>query len=152
MVVVISNSGAVARPGEAVQFVNAHGGFTVGITSDPESVVGKQVQRILKLDIPAFESSPCLHYAKELNRPLMIVTDGGKETLGTDGIYIRVPGTESQTTMPLTQFVPTALLAGYLAEFMGESYGRGAEGPWAFAKDGSGVRNSEIVVRRNVLK
>lgn len=287
MVVVISNSGAVARLGEAVQFVNAHDGFTVGITSNPDSVVGKNVRRILKLDIPPFESSPgvrsylvsvlslylmavrigevrgnytmdqaeeyrrdclnqadalermlpdmdasvrkiaetwkdfacfdfvgggfdyaaafyghakileatgryamrinteewlhlnffarnysgigtvmianttnpglsrmkeCLHYAEKLKRPLLIITDGDKEALGAEGTYIQVPSTQSQITMPLTQFVPTALLAGYLAEFIGETYGRGAEGPWEFAKDGSGVQNSEIVVRKNVLK
>ncbi len=287
LVIAVSNSGGVARISEAVQFVNSCGGFTLGITGRPESPLGQNAKRVMKLDIPSFESSPgvrsylvsvmallllairigevrgcytmdtamgyrydflnqadalekmlpemdaqtrelakqwkdcsCFDFvgggfdyataffgwakileatgrptmqinteewlhlnffardyanigtvivanttnpaasrqnevirlAAQLGRPLMIITDGGKEDFGVDAIYVRVPHTETHITMPLTQYVPCALLAGYLAEELGEEYGRACAGPWEFAAGGAGVQKSEIVIRKGVLK
>ncbi len=47
--------------------------------------------------------------------------------------------------MPLTQFAPLALLAGYLAQMRGEEYGRGCKTPWDFAEGGRAVRESEAI-------
>ena len=286
LVIAVSNSGGVARMSEAVQFVNAHGGFTLAVTGKPESPLGQHASRILKLDIPPFESAPgvrsylvsvmallllairmgevrssytmdtamgyrldflnqadaleallpemdastrtlakawkdfsCFDFvgggfdyaaafygwakileatgrpamqinteewlhlnffardyahtgtvivanttnpcasrqkevirlAVELTRALMVITDGTREDFGADAVYVRVPHTKTHITMPLTQFVPCALLAGYLSEELGEEYGRACKGPWAFAADGAGVQKSEIIVRKDVL-
>jgi fructoselysine-6-P-deglycase FrlB-like protein len=281
LVVAVSNSGAVARIAEAVQRVNGRGAFTLGVTSDPESPLGKNAQRLLKLDIPAFESSPGVRtylvsvlsllllairmgevrgnytmdvamairrdvsdqaerlgealpemdrhmlalarrwkdfrafdfvgagfdyaaawygHAKileatgrfaahvntedwmhlnafmrdvdaigtilvanttnpcrsrnrevasgmaKLGRPMLIVTDGGKADFGIDCDYVRVPRTKYPITMPLTQFAPLGLLAGYVQRLIGEEDGRGCRGPWSFCAGGAGIRNSEIVI------
>lgn len=58
LVVAISNSGMVARMGEAIDKVRKHGAFVLGITGNAESVIGQKSDRILKLDIPKFESAP----------------------------------------------------------------------------------------------
>jgi glucosamine--fructose-6-phosphate aminotransferase (isomerizing) len=58
IVFAISNSGAVSRVAEAVRFVNEHGGFTVGITSNPDSPLGTSRKRLLQLQISPFESAP----------------------------------------------------------------------------------------------
>ena len=58
LVIAVSNSGGVARMSEAVQYVNAHGGFTLAVTGKPESPLGSHASRIMKLDIPPFESAP----------------------------------------------------------------------------------------------
>lgn len=287
LVIALSNSGAVARVGEAVQFVNLHGGFTLGVTGNEGSYLGREASRMLKLDIPPFESAPgvrsylvsvlallllairmgevrgkytmdraaayradllsqadaleamlpamdetvwaaaqewkdfeafdfvgagfdyaaafyghakileatgctamrinteewlhlnffcrkvkaigtvmvgnttnpafsrvkeALRYAAELGRPLLMITDGTEEDFGVPAHYARVPKTKEQITMPLTQFVPAALLAGYLCALKGEEYGRGCKNEWAFAKDGEGVRGGTIHVRNALLK
>lgn len=58
LVIAVSNSGSVARVGEAVQRASAHGAFTLGVTGKEESLLGKSANRILKMDIPKFESAP----------------------------------------------------------------------------------------------
>lgn len=58
LVIAISNSGSVARIGEAAKFVVKHGGFVLGITGNEGSLLGKSSSRILKLNIPPFESAP----------------------------------------------------------------------------------------------
>lgn len=94
-----------------------------------------------------------IRYAGIMGRPTMVVTDGTADCFdNADAVYVRVPAVGSQISMPLTQFVPAALLAGYLAEELEETYGRGCEGAWSFAKDGAGVRESEMMIRRDVLK
>lgn len=106
--------------------------------------------------ITANTTNPAISRAKEvvryagiMGRPTMVVTDGAANDFDNgSAVYVRVPATESQLGMPLTQFVPMALLAGYLAEELEETYGRGCEGPWSFAQNGAGVRESEIVIRK----
>lgn len=58
LIIAVSNSGAVARIGEAIRRANKYGAFTLGITGKEESVLGKEAKRIIKLDIPRFESAP----------------------------------------------------------------------------------------------
>lgn len=281
LVIAVSNSGGVARVGEAVQRVRKHGGFVLGVTGNPDSVLGLNSDRILNLAIPAFESAPgtrsylvsvlslllmairigevrgcytmdqamdyredmlrqadgleqllpkldesCrklaqewqgleaydfvgagfdyaaawfgmakvyeamgkyamsvnseewLHlnffmrnadrigtvvvanttnpafsrnkeligYAKQLERPLAVITDGGKEQYGVDAVYLQVPRTSYPISMPLTQFAPICLLAGYIGEMIGEEDGRGCKGKWSFSQGGACVKNSEIVI------
>jgi len=287
LVFAISNSGGVARVAEAAQFVTAHGGFVVGVTSNPDSALGKSASRVLRLEIPPFEPAPgvrtyaasvlslllcavrigevrgmytmdyandvradvlrqadalesmlgemgeaaqrlallwenkpafdfigcgfdyaaafyghakileatgrhsaCtdaeewLHLnffardiggtstvfvanttnpaisrvreaiacAEKLNRPMLIVTDGEREEFPQSAEIVRVPHTKHPFPMPLTQFVPLALLAGCLSSRIGEEYGRGCKGPWSFAEGGAGVRDSEIHVRKTLLE
>lgn len=287
LVIAVSNSGAVARLDEAIQFVNEHGGFTLGITGNAESPVGKNSRKMVKLDIPPFESAPgvrsymvsvmallllgirlgevrgkytmdtanayrhdflnqadqldvllpemdqvakaaarewkdhvcfdftgggfdyatalygcakileatgrpamqinleewlhlnffardyakigtviianstnpalsrqeeVIRYAMQMKRPLLVISDTQPDELSANSYFAKVPKTETQITMPLTQFVPCALLAGYLAELMDETYGRGCQGPWSFAQEGNAVRNSKLKIRKSVLK
>lgn len=58
LVIAVSNSGQVARMGEAIERVRKHGAFTLAVTGREDSVVGQNAERILKLDIPKFESAP----------------------------------------------------------------------------------------------
>lgn len=58
LVIFISNSGQVARLAEGAKFMKAAGAMTTAITGDPGSPLGRHVDRILKLDIPTFVSSP----------------------------------------------------------------------------------------------
>lgn len=87
-------------------------------------------------------------YAKKAGRPIAVITDGGKTDFGEEeAVYIQVPSPKYPLNMPLTQFVPFCLIAGYLSAMIGESYGRGCEGNWSFCKDGSCVKNNEIIVK-----
>lgn len=281
LVIAISNSGSVARVGEAVQRARKNGAFVLGVTGNKESLLAKSSDKILKLDIPSFESAPgvrsymvstlallllsirigevrgkytmdqamdyrydignqadelakflpemddkiekiaeewkdfsaydfigggfdyaaawfgqakileatgkfamhinseewfhlnffsrkaieigtvivanttnpadsrnkeLVHYANKLGRPIMVITDGGKRDFGEEVDYIKVPKTKYPITMPLTQFVPTCILAGYISEMIGEEYGRGCKGKWSFADGGACVKNSKIIV------
>jgi glucosamine--fructose-6-phosphate aminotransferase (isomerizing) len=58
LVIVVSNSGKVARLEEAVDRVNRYGAFSLGITGDPASPVGSKSRRIVHMEIPKFESAP----------------------------------------------------------------------------------------------
>lgn len=88
-----------------------------------------------------------LHYANCLHRPIAVVTDGNEMDFnGENAVYIKVPAPKYPISMPLTQFAPMCLFAGFLSESLGESYGRGCEGDWSFCKDGYCVNNSEIIV------
>jgi len=282
LVIAISNSGEVARIGEAIEYVNNHGSFSLGITGNQDSYLGKKASRILKLDIPRFEDAPgvrtymvstmallllairigevlgkytmdqaqeyrgdmltqadvleqllpeidvqitdvadkwkdypvfdfvgagfdhaaalygqckileatgkpamqinseewlhlnffvrnvertgtvivanttnpaisrtkeMVQYAAKLGRPLIIISDAGKDFFGVEACYIRTPKTKTQITMPITQFTPMALLAGYLCELIDEEYGRGCKEQWSFCAGGACVKKSEIIIR-----
>lgn len=58
LVIAVSNSGQVARVGEAVERCRKAGAFTLAVTGHEDSVLGQNAERILKLDIPKFESAP----------------------------------------------------------------------------------------------
>lgn len=92
-------------------------------------------------------SKELVKYANVLHRPLVVVTDGDASDFGgEEAIYIKVPKTEYPISMPLTHFAPLCLIASYISELIGEKYGRGCEGDWAFCEGGAGVINSEIIV------
>ena len=282
LVIAVSNSGQVARVGEAIQRAVAHGAFALGVTGDPNSLLGRSASRVLPLDIPAFESAPgtrsylvsllallllairfgevrgcytmdqamsyrmsllheahaleqCLptldsqmkslaeqwkgleafdfigagpdyaaawfgqakmyeasgsyamcvnteewlhlnffmrsvsqlgtilccsgdspaysralevahHAVEDMKRPCMILTNGDSAFQEIDCTVVRLPLSDWSAGGLLTQFAPLCLLAGYLGEFLQESYGRGCRGPWTFAAGGAGVKNSELIV------
>lgn len=58
LVIAVSNSGTVARVSEAVQRARLHGCYVLGVTGKEESPLGVHSDKILKLDIPDFESAP----------------------------------------------------------------------------------------------
>ena len=58
LVIAVSNSGGIARVGEAIQRAVAHGAFALGVTGKPDSLLGRSASRILPLSIPPFESAP----------------------------------------------------------------------------------------------
>lgn len=282
LVIAVSNSGGVSRVGEAIQAARKHGAFALGITGKRDSLLGQSVDKIMDLDIPAFDAAPgtrsymvsvmsllliairigevkgcytmdeamdirfdmvaqgkelgrllpamteqvyqiatqwkdmeaydfigcgfdyaaawfghakvfealgkyamhinseewlhmnffmrnvdkigtiivanttnpamsrnkeLIQFAHELTRPLMVITDGGKEDFGVDTSYVKVPKTKYQINMPLTQYVPICLLAGYIMDMIGEVDGRGCEGVWRIAEGARCIRQSEIIVR-----
>lgn len=92
-------------------------------------------------------SKELVKYANVLHRPMVVITDGDASDFnGEETTYIKVPKPEYPITMPVTHFAPVCLIAAYIAEIIGEKYGRGCEGDWAFAEGGAGVKNSEIIV------
>lgn len=97
--------------------------------------------------------SPSMSRAKEVaehiarvGRPLMIVTNADRGLFPSSAHVIPVPDGAHGWLAPVTQFVPLALLAGYLAAMLGEEYGRGARDNWAACRDGATTKNSEIVI------
>lgn len=88
-----------------------------------------------------------IKYAREMGRPVAVVTDKTAESLGTGKAdCITVPSPRYPISMLLTQFIPMCLIAGYISSMLGESYGRGCEGPWSFCENGHCVQENEIIV------
>lgn len=87
-----------------------------------------------------------IQFAHDLTRPLIVITDGGKEEFGTDTTYIKVPKTKYEINMPLTQYAPICLLAGYIMDMIGEVDGRGCQGVWHIADGARCIRQSKIEV------
>ena len=58
LVIAVSNSGRVARISEAVQRAKFHDCFVLGITGNLTSPLAQNSDKVLKLDIPPFESAP----------------------------------------------------------------------------------------------
>lgn len=281
LVIAVSNSGSVARVGEAMQRARRHGAFTLGITGKRESLLGRSAERILDLNIPPFVSAPgtrsylvslmslhllairigevrgCYtmdqamdyrkdillqadilekmlpamdqqmlqlagewkkleafdfigcgsdyatawfghakvfeasgHYAmcmnteewlhmnffmknidrigtimvcgsdnpglsraqelagyavNDMKRPTLIVTDD-PTAFHTQAIVCPTPKSRYAVSGALTRFVPLCLLTGYIGEMLGEVDGRGCIGPWRFAQDGAGLKNSKLII------
>lgn len=83
--------------------------------------------------------------SKELMRPLLVVTDD--ESSISEGIrHVLTPKSDYLHSGMLSQFVPIALLAGYIGEMIGEEDGRGCRDNWSFAENGAAVKNSEIAI------
>ena len=57
-----------------------------------------------------------------------------------------IPKTEYDFSSALTNFVPLALLAGFVSAMIGETYGRGCKDRWAFAEHGAGITQSAIIL------
>ena len=87
-----------------------------------------------------------MSYMKELGRPMIVISDKGKEFWGVDCEYVLVPESSYEFAMPLTHFVPFSLIFGYMMNMLGEKSGRGVEGPWSFSKGAACVRISEKVI------
>ena len=87
------------------------------------------------------------HAAADMGRPTLLVTsDGaGMQVCGAD--VVEVPTGSHWFIETLGQFVPSALLTGYLGAILGEAGGRGCKGPWSFARGGAGIKNSRIIVK-----
>lgn len=86
-----------------------------------------------------------VRHMAQMGRPVLVVTNGGYEDFAVENItYVKVPACIHPILMPLTQFVPLALLAAHLQNEIGEVDGRGCQGPWKFAQGGAGVKQSEI--------
>lgn len=58
LVIAVSNSGTVARVGEAIERAVKAGAFALGVTGNRESLLGKSASRVLDLNIPKFEGGP----------------------------------------------------------------------------------------------
>lgn len=282
LVIAVSNSGGIARVGEAIQRATKHGAFTLGVTGNPDSLLGKSVSRILPLSVPPFESapgtrsylvallallllairigevrgrytmdlamdyrydllrqadaleeslpamdaqmkqlaetwcnleafdfigagpdyasawfgqakiyeacgkyamcinteewlhmnffmrqvdqigtilvchgeSPALSRAKELahhavcdmDRPFLLISTKEMDLQNAACPTVCTPETAYSQSSILTQYAPICLLAGYMGEFLHEEDGRGCQGPWSFAANGKGIKESEIIV------
>ncbi|KMY50970.1 SIS domain-containing protein [Peribacillus loiseleuriae] len=278
----VSHSGTVARVGESVERANKYGAYTIGITSNKDSYLGKTAKKTLDLDIPKFESSPgvrsylvsvlsllliairigevrgkytmdvamdyrkdiltqadlleesltsmdsktlalalewsemeafdfvgsgfdyatawyghakifeavgkyamhinteewlhlnffmrnfskigtvmianstnpslsraieTINYSLELGRPTLVISDLKEKAFAEGCTVIGTPISKYPISIPLTQFVPLALLSGYIANMIGEEDGRGCKDNWSFAQHGNAVKNSEIIVK-----
>ncbi|MFD0714519.1 SIS domain-containing protein [Paenibacillus sp. GCM10027626] len=86
------------------------------------------------------------HAADDLGRPLLVVSDAARSDFPEKCVVVATPKTSYPVTIPLTQFVPAALLSGYIATIIGEDDGRGTKDNWSFARDGYAVKNSEIII------
>lgn len=57
LVIAVSNSGQIARIGEAVQRAHKFGAKVLGVTANEQSLLGKNSDYIMKISIPTFESA-----------------------------------------------------------------------------------------------
>jgi glucosamine--fructose-6-phosphate aminotransferase (isomerizing) len=84
-------------------------------------------------------------HMRSLGRPLLIVSDRRwDDTAGLE--FAITPASLFANSVSLVQCAPINLLVGYIMTFLEERPGRDCTGPWAFAKDGAGVRESEIIL------
>jgi glucosamine--fructose-6-phosphate aminotransferase (isomerizing) len=87
-------------------------------------------------------------YMRSLGRPLLIISDQPWHDFDTGGLeFVITPASAFADSFPVFQCTPINLLAGFVMTLLGETPGRGCAGPWAFAKDGAGVRESKIVLQ-----
>ena len=87
-----------------------------------------------------------IHFAKELGRPMLVVTDGTEEDFGVKTVYAKVPHTKYRMNLALTEYVPVNLLCAYLMDLLGEEDGRGCKGVWKIADGAKCIRESETVI------
>lgn len=282
LVIAVSNSGGVARVGEAIQRAVKAGAFALGVTGNRESLLGQSVTRVLDLNVPSFESAPgirsylvsvitllllairigevrgrytmdqaneyrkdilrqadaleqmlpamdaqieeiaqvwkdydafdyagagndyaaawfghaktfeacgkyamCInveewlhlnffmrnvdrigtvvvcsgrnraivrakemiaHAARDMGRPTVVVTDAPESFEGLGATVVAVPQTDYDYSGALTNYVPAALLMGYINVLIGETYSRGCKDNWAFADHGNGIKISQMVL------
>lgn len=58
LVIAVSNSGNVSRVGEAVMRARDAGSYVLAVTGNMDSLLAKNSDKILKLDIPSFDPAP----------------------------------------------------------------------------------------------
>lgn len=79
LVIAVSNSGGVARVGEAVQRCAGRGALTLAVTGNADSLLGQSAARRLELSIPPFESAPgCRSYQVSLLALLLLAIRFGE--------------------------------------------------------------------------
>lgn len=66
----------------------------------------------------------------EMEVDFYVITDSSELLLPKGAKRILVPGCREDFMWPLLNYLPISLLAGYLCELKGESYGRGARDNW----------------------
>lgn len=86
------------------------------------------------------------HASLDMGRPTMVITDSPASFADFGTEVVPVPRTAFDHSGALTNFVPCALVTGYISAMIGETYSRGCQGPWAFAAHGNGVNQSRIVL------
>lgn len=86
------------------------------------------------------------HASVDMGRPTMVVTDDPKAFAGLGADLIAVPKSDFDQSGALTNYVPNALLMGYIAAMIGEVYSRGCKDNWAFADHGNGINISQMVL------
>lgn len=87
-----------------------------------------------------------IYYAlEELERDIIIISDLENLEISRDNLVL-LPKTEIPELSIFVNFIPNALLAGYISKLNDDKYSRGIEGKWSFAKDGAAVVNSEIII------
>lgn len=86
-----------------------------------------------------------LEYVQMNARPLLVITDDEEIQLKKGTVFI-YPEVDHPSFAALYQMLPLSFLAAYLSSFAGETYGRGLEGNWAFARGASAIKESVIEV------
>lgn len=100
---------------------------------------------ISKNDLGYSRTVESLNYAIKLERPTVLITDD--KTLSKKyPLSILIDSSNFDEIPYLFQSVPIALIVSYVMKMIGERPGRGVEGLWDFAKNGNGVKNSEIII------
>ncbi len=97
--------------------------------------------------------SPAISRAKEmlgyavndLKRPTLLVSN--ENVFDVPNVnWVQVPQGDYEPSMLLTQFVPLALLTGYMGHIIGEVDGRGCQDNWSFAQNGAAVQQSQLII------
>lgn len=86
-----------------------------------------------------------IEYSHKLERPTLIISDD-EEICKKYPLTILIDSSKVDELPYLFQFVPIALLTGYVMVHLCEEAGRGVKGLWSFASGGKGVKESEIVI------
>ncbi len=86
------------------------------------------------------------HASVDMGRPTMVVTDNPEAFAGLGADIATVPKSAFDQSAALTNYVPNALLMGYIAAMIGEVYSRGCKDNWAFADHGNGIKISQMVL------
>lgn len=86
------------------------------------------------------------HAFQDMGRPTAIITDSPASFSEIGAEVLQVPKSEFDHSGSLTNYVPCALLMGYISAMIGETYSRGCKDHWAFAAHGNGINRSQLVL------
>ena len=86
------------------------------------------------------------HAFQDMGRPTAIITDSPTSFSEIGAKVLQVPKSEFDHSGSLTNYVPCALLMGYISAMIGETYSRGCKDHWAFAAHGNGINRSQLVL------
>lgn len=82
----------------------------------------------------------------QMKEELYLITDDSSVTFMDHVSAIYVPGCKYSWMWPLLNYLPVSLLAGYLCELQGESYGRGCRDNWSVCATTELLTNSKIEI------